>query len=81
MVEHEEDTLTGLDLWEKDDSVATVGANQKLNIFSPSLALVHTFLPAHARFISSVACNDDPVPSLGNLQQGGCGQVVGHLRG
>ena len=56
MVEHEEDTLTGLDLWEKDDSVATVGANQKLNIFSPSLALVHTFLPAHARFISSVAC-------------------------
>ena len=57
--EHE-DILTGLDLWEMDGSVATVGADQRLNIFSPSLALVHTFHPAHARFISSVACSTLP---------------------
>jgi len=59
VVEHE-DILTGLDLWEMDGSVATVGADQRLNIFSPSLALVHTFHPAHARFISSVACSSMP---------------------
>ena len=52
--------LTGLDVWEMDGSVATVGADQRLNIFSPSLALVHTFHPAHARFISSVACSTLP---------------------
>ena len=60
-VEHE-DILTGLDTWEMDGSVATVGADQRLNIFSPSLALVHTFHPAHARFISSVACSTLPRP-------------------
>jgi len=59
VVEHE-DILTGLDVWEMDHSVATVGADQRLNIFSPSLALVHTFHPAHARFISSVACSSLP---------------------
>jgi len=58
VVEHE-DILTGLDVW-SDGSVATVGADQRLNIFSPSLALVHTFHPAHARFISSVAVSSLP---------------------
>jgi len=59
VVEHE-DILTGLDIWEADGYVATVGADQRLNIFSPSLALVHTFHPAHARFISSVSCSPTP---------------------
>ena len=56
VVEHD-DILTGLDVWENDYSVATVGADQRLNIFSPSLALVHSFHPAHARLITSVACS------------------------
>jgi len=59
VVEHE-DILTGLDFWEGDGSLASVGADQRLNIFSPSLALVHTFHPAHSRFISSVACSSTP---------------------
>jgi len=59
VVEHE-DILTGLDLWDVDGCIATVGADQRLNIFSPSLALVHSYHPAHARFISSVACSSLP---------------------
>lgn len=40
--------------------LCSTGADQRLNIFSPSLALVHTFHPAHVRLISSVACSTLP---------------------
>ena len=39
VVEHDH-TITGLNLWEKGGSVATIGADQRLNIFSPILAQV-----------------------------------------
>ena len=38
-----------------DGPVDTVGSDQRVNIFSPCLALVHTFHPACARVISSMA--------------------------
>jgi len=55
-IEHD-DILTGLDYWKDDGSIASIGADQRLNIFSPNLALLHSYHPAHSKQINSVACS------------------------
>jgi len=55
-----DDILTGLDVCEMDDSVATVGGDHRLTVLSPDLKLVHNFHPAHKGLISSVAFSSVP---------------------
>jgi len=59
VVEHD-DILTGLDVCEKDYSVATVGGDHRLAVLSPDLKLVHNFHPAHTGLISSVVFSSVP---------------------
>ena len=68
VVEHDH-TITGLNLWEKGGSVATIGADQRLNIFSPSLALVHTSstqpMPGSSALWPAAPCSTSWPPPAG----------------
>ena len=55
-VEHD-DMMTGLDTWSQDGSLATVGLDNKLCVYSPTLALLHSYSPVHCGHVSSVCCD------------------------
>ena len=53
VVEHD-DRLCGLDLWPEVGNclTASVGADLRLNVWGPSLARIHGYLPVHQRLIT-----------------------------
>lgn len=55
VMEHD-DMLTGINTW-KDGSIASVGLDNRLNIISPTMALVNSYQPVHSRFVSGVSCS------------------------
>jgi len=54
-VEHD-DTLTGLDIWTSDATVATCGLDKKVIVYNAALAPVHVYHPAHAGHVSDISC-------------------------
>ena len=58
VTEHD-DQLLALSVWPQAGGgalVATVGADLRLNVLDKNLALVHSYLPAHERLITGLAC-------------------------
>jgi len=55
-VEHD-DMLTGLDIWTRDGSVATVGLDNRLCVYNPGLGLLHSYSPVHSGQVTSVSCD------------------------
>ena len=55
-VEHD-DMMTGLDTWSRDNTVATVGMDNRLCVYNPALVMVQSYAPVHAGHVSGVACN------------------------
>lgn len=75
-VEHE-DQLLGLDLWPEGGEcrVATTGADLRLNVWGPELALTHSYLPAHTRLITGVACSPESPYTVATASQDGTVKV------
>jgi WD40 repeat protein len=76
VVEHDEQML-GLDLWPEggDCLVASVGADLRLNVWGPSLNMLHSYLPAHERLITGVSCSPTEPHTLATASQDGTVKV------
>jgi len=76
VVEHE-DQLLGLDLWPEggDCLAASVGADLRLNVWGPNLSLLHSYLPAHERLITGVACSPTEPHTAATASQDGTVKV------
>ena len=51
------DMLTGMDTWSREGSVATCGLDNRLCVYSPSLALLHSYSPVHTGHVTSISCD------------------------
>jgi len=55
-MEHD-DMLTGMDTWSRGGALATCGLDNRLCVYSPSLALLHSYTPVHTGHVTSVSCD------------------------
>ena len=77
VTEHD-DQLLALSVWPQAGGgalVATVGADLRLNVLDSNLALVHSYLPAHERLITGLACCPTESSKLATTSQDGTVKV------
>lgn len=76
VVEHD-DQMLGLDLWKAggETLAASVGADLRLNVWGPNLTLLHSYLPAHHRLPTGVACSPTEPRTVATASQDGTVKV------